>query len=302
MSICPKCKQEYETGVQECADCMVVLVEELESEESEQSAPVSFAFFRAQNEEVLDLMFNSVAHHQHLPVQVTDEIPEKGLKGHFLITPDVTAGQVGRILDTAVPDLIGEGEGLERVYRIYHKGEEHEIRNPEILKKPIFELMEEGEKNIEELAEIVVRGDKNARQRAAFVLASLGEPGAKVLVELLKTAIEKEQNEIVLSLIRVVREEFDAGFAIEEFSPLLEGSEQNKILTLQVYCAFANIKAFPMIIPLLADSSPLVRDEADNALCELSDEDFGFDTEADEDERNKVKANWAAWWERNNYG
>jgi hypothetical protein len=62
------------------------------------------------------------------------------------------------------------------------------------------------------------------------------------------------------------------------------------------------LEAFPEIIPLLSDEDPDVRDEADNTLCTLSDEDMGFDTEAPEPERETIRRKWQEWWSGRNDG
>ena len=162
MPFCSKCGQEYMDGVSECADCGIPLRNEPEMQREDGGSEKVALAFRASNEEVLDLMCRAIAVH-HIPIQTAKEIPESGLKGHFLVVPAEMGGRVRHILDHGVPMLIGEGEDEERIYRIYHPGEEEEIRDPELLHETIEALMARGEEVLDELIEIVARGDRSSR-------------------------------------------------------------------------------------------------------------------------------------------
>lgn len=297
MPFCTKCGQEYDEGVKECADCMVPLAGQLDNGKEETESGRSAVVFRASDGNVLDLMCRAVAIH-HIPVQKETEIPSLGLNGHLMLVPHEAGEKVQHILDHGVPMLIGEGEGEKRIYRMYKSGEEEEIRDPELLKFPTDHLVARGEEVLDELVEIVVRGDGPARRRAAYVLSQIGESGILALGKIVKMAVLKEREQVVLSLLRVIRDEMEGGQGWRELEECLAGSEVTKVLALQAICAFQNIEAFPLILPLLDDPSPVVRDEADNALCTLSDEDMGFDTQAGEEERARVKAEWHAWWSK----
>ena len=62
MPICPKCQEEYDEGIGECADCLVPLVEPAEPEEdAAENAGMEVAVFRAKDEETLDLMQRAMA-------------------------------------------------------------------------------------------------------------------------------------------------------------------------------------------------------------------------------------------------
>lgn len=297
MPFCTKCGQEYDEGVTECADCMAPLVGQLDSGRAEAESGRSAVVFRASDDNVLDLMCRAVAIH-HIPVQKEKEIPFLGLKGHLMLVPLEAGEKVQHILDQGVSMLIGEGEGEDRIYRMYKSGEEEEIRDPELLQLPTDHLVAQGEEVMDELMEIVARGDGSARRRAAYVLSQFGESGILALGKIVKMAVLKEREQVVLSLLRVIRDEMEGGQGWQELKECLAGSEVSKVLALQAICAFQNIEAFPSILPLLDDPSPVVRDEADNALCTLSDEDMGFDNQAGEEEQARVKADWHAWWSK----
>ena len=51
-------------------------------------------------------------------------------------------------------------------------------------------------------------------------------------------------------------------------------------------------------LELLDDADPVIREEADEVLCTLSDEDMGFDPELPPAERREVAGAWRAWFER----
>jgi hypothetical protein len=300
MPFCPKCKQEYEADVKECADCMTVLVEQLD-DAGEADAPQA-AVFRAKDESALELMAAAVALH-HVPIQRRTEVKELDLEGHLMLVPAEMGGRVAQILDHGLPMLIAEGEGSSRVYRIYEGEGEEEIRNPPLLEKPAALIVEMGEEAFDELMEIVARGDRPARHRAAYVLSQFGDEGVLALIKLLKVAVEKEQQETAMSLIKVLRDEVESTKGFEEFEGSLRGgSPGSKILALQAVTAFENEAAFPLVLPLLEDEDEAVRDEADNTLCILADEDMGFITEAPEAERREVIGRWKAWWEGRKHG
>ena len=305
MPYCPECGQEYVDTITRCADCDVALTPD---PPQRQQVVMGAAVFRGDCEEALELMARAVSLHQ-LPYQTADRIPgteerspesEDGSPdagdGWYLLVPEPLAAQVLSILDHGVPALVGEGEGADRFYRLYREGQEEELRDPELLRRPMDELLREGNAVVEDLVECVVRGDARARSRAAYVLASMGDPGMAALKELLKVSIEKEQEEISVALIRTIRKEFDGRFPVKDFAPLLEGGPGSKLLTLHAFSAMENLDAFPLVLPLLHDPDPQVRDEADNTLCELTDLDMGFDTNAPETARSEVVGKWEAWW------
>ena len=125
----------------------------------------------------------------------------------------------------------------------------------------------------------------------------------EALVKLLRAAVEHEREEVALTLIRVVRDEIEDGTGWEEIAEVLpRGGRTAKVLALQALTALGALQAFPVVIPLLEDPDPEVRDEADNTLCTLADEDMGFHAEAPEEERKTAMDRWRAWWEGRRHG
>ncbi|MBU0756079.1 MAG: hypothetical protein KJ645_13130, partial [Planctomycetes bacterium] len=299
MPFCPKCRQEYEQGFIECADCLVPLQSEISeapgSGDLSEDQAVMAAVFRAESEEVLDLMLRAVALH-HVPTQVMDTLPGFESKGHFMVVPQAMESRVNRVLELGLPMLISEGEGKDRIFRFYQAGEDYEIRDPELLHQSTSSLVAQGAAVLDELIEIVARGDQAARHRAAYVLTCMGDEGVLALTKLLKVAIEKAQSETAISLIKVMRDELEPGQGWEELCAYLTASSESKILTLQALASLATIEAFPRVLPLMSDPDSDVRDEADNTLCTLTDEDMGFDTHAPETDRRAVIEEWEAWW------
>ncbi|MHC4941881.1 MAG: HEAT repeat domain-containing protein [Planctomycetota bacterium] len=303
MPVCPKCHQEYDEGIKECADCLVPLgeTEAGPTVPEAEAGPLQAAVFRAETAEVLDLMMRAVALH-HVPMETREEVPGIDKKGHFLLVPIELGPKVAGIFDRGLPMLIGEGEGKDRVYRLYETGKHEEIRDPELLRQSTSALVEQGDAVIDELIEIVTRGDQAARHRAAFVLSCMGENGTVALIKLLKVAIEKAEHDTAISLIRVMRQELEPGQGWEEFVGYLEGPAESKILALQALNVLGTLDVFEKVLPLLDDSDPEVRDEADNTLCTLSEEDMGFDAGAPEEERRASIKEWEAWWAGRRHG
>jgi hypothetical protein len=253
------------------------------------------AVFRAESAEVLDLMVRAVALH-HLPMETREDVPGIEEKGHFMLVPLEVGPKVAGIFDRGLPMLIGEGEGRDRIYRMYESGKHEEIRDPELLQRSTSDLVDQGEEVINELIEIVARGDQSARHRAAYVLSCMGESGIVALIKLLKVAIEKAEHDTAISLIRVMRQELEPGEGWEDFIEYLDGKPDQKILALQALNVLGGFEVFDQVLNLLRDPDPEVRDEADNTLCTLSEEDMGFDAAAPEEDRERAIGKWEAWW------
>jgi len=295
MLICPKCKQEYDEGMTDCADCLVPLKSALDAQETGPGAEkMEAAVFRGESEEALDLMLRAVAVH-HIPTKCASEVPGLEMKGHLMLVPSLMGDKVQKILDHGVQMLIGDGEGEGRVYRIYKQSRENEIRDPELLRRSIDSLAAGGQEVMDDLLEIVVRGDAAARHRAAYALSCMGEEGTDALIHLLRVAVEKEQQEVATSLIRVIRDEVESAGGWEEIYGCMH-SNLSRILALQAIAVLGDLSAFPSVLAMLEDENSEVRDEADNVLCILTDEDMGFDTDAPEDERRAVAGKWEEWW------
>ena len=83
MPICPKCNQEYDEGVTECADCRVPFEEPGREDpghgepEAQLEDGTGIAVFRAQDEAVLDLMVRAITLHQ-IPYRLAADRPDSG--------------------------------------------------------------------------------------------------------------------------------------------------------------------------------------------------------------------------------
>ena len=211
MLYCPNCKQEYRDGIQECADCMVPLVDQETFEKVLREAAAGqdavAAVFRAEDAETLDLMARAIAVH-HIPYEIrSPEVREEGektdsgdpasglsdagnpdadnpgtpIEGHLLLVPMEMGQKVAHILDRGLSMLIAHGEDKDRVYRLFKQEREEEIRDPALLRQPTAKLVAQGDEIIDQLIEFVARGDMATKGRAAYVLTCLGDNGIQLL-------------------------------------------------------------------------------------------------------------------------
>jgi HEAT repeat protein len=150
---------------------------------------------------------------------------------------------------------------------------------------------------IDELIQTLVCGDALVQKRAARALIYLGDEGLQAALKMMKVALEKEQMDTVTVLMAAVRESEHRGQEWKEFLPYLERTGPVRVKTLEVLGHLGDLSAFPSVLPYLNDADPGVRDEADNTLCLLADEDMGFEAEAPPAERARIVVKWKEWWD-----
>lgn len=242
MPFCPNCREEYDAGIAECADCLEPLVDSLDHEAPEEGASAS-------------------------------------------------QGQLGGAACPAQNRIDDADCGEEEC------GSD-EIRESDLLDLPFTEILREGEENLDELMQLVIRGTPAVGKRAATLLSLMGGSGIEALQKLVKVALENGRLTTVTIVAGTLRgTEFDPAFW-KEFVPYLNNGVPVRIKALELLGHFADLSAFPAILPALDDPDPDVRDEADNTLCVLSDEDMGFDTDAPPASRREKIALWKEWWNR----
>jgi len=237
---CPSCREEYDPGIEQCADCLVPLEETLAPEQQEEEKAGS----------KVDVPGAAC------PTQLKNRIP--------------------------VPDTEEAVSG--------------EIQESDLINLPLAEIMRMGVEVIDELMRLVINGTPVICKRAATLLSLMGSSGAEALQKLVKVALEKDRTTIVTIVGGTLRgTEFDTDLW-KEFVPYLEGSNSVRIKALELIGHFGDLAAVPLVMPYLDDADPEVRDEADNTLCVLSDEDMGFETDASPADRQKKISMWQEWW------
>ena len=296
MPICPQCREEYEAGVTQCFDCDVGLVESLDDVPSTGEGPGKVVF-TAGSEEELEGMEACLKQWQ-IPYSLASNEPNVDIDGHGLVVPPQYGDKAAQML-LAHAKLAQKGGSCAASGCGSHDAE---LGESELLKQPLGALARKGESVMDELIEVVVKGNAAAQRRAALALSYMGPKGVQAIVGLMKVALEKEQIETVTVLLTVLRQTEFVVVEWQEFLPYLQHDVDVRTKTLKVIGHLGDIDAFDRVLPLLSDPDPAVRDEADNTLCLLSDEDMGFESDAPQEEQSRCIDLWKEWWERRSRG
>jgi hypothetical protein len=305
MPFCPKCREEYEAGVSECYDCGVDLVASA-ADLDELAQEKEFVAFKARKASELAAMEEALKRWE-VPCRKLDANASDGEDGCALIVPARYSTKAMQILSNLTDlsrgsDESGEESGDEKPApdaascRTGCCGTASAPTGSDLLDRPLFELARMGPAVIDGLIENLLGGNAVAQKRSARALLYLGDEGITTAMKLMKVCLEKEQMETVNVLMAAMRESEHRGEEWKEFLPYLEHAKPVRIKTLEVLGHLADMEAFPSVLPYLGDPDAEVRDEADNTLCLLSDEDMGFEADAPAEERSRVIDRWKTWW------
>ena len=293
MPICPQCREEYEDGVSQCFDCGVSLVESFDDIPSTGEGPGKVVFPAGSEEELKGM--EACLKQWQIPYSLASNEPNVDIDGLGLVVPPPYG-------DKAAQRLLAHAKLAQKGGSCASAGccgtAEAATGEPELLKQSLGALARKGESVMDELIELIVKGDAAAQRRAALALSYMGRKGIQAIVKLMKVALEKERIETVTVLLTVLRQ---TEFVIEEwqeFLPYLRHDVVVRTKALEVIGHLGDIDAFDRVLPLLSDAEPAVCDEADNTLCLLSDEDMGFESDAPLEERTRCIEMWKEWWER----
>jgi|GEM_PF-442082 len=307
MSFCPNCHEEYEGGVEECFDCGVRLVESLD-ESSKTSRAQEYLTFRAGSANDLAVMKEALERWD-VPCRLAASAGPDGIEEgdaseeHLLAVPAQFGEKAMRVL--AQLTHLGWSPGAEGPTDEAQAADDgapanepsHElIESASLLEQSLTEIARRGDEVIDELLKLVAQGSAGIQKKAARALVFMGPKGEDALIELMKVALENARMETVTTLLAALREAEYAGPAWRELRPYLQREAAIRIKTLEILSHLGELGTIPDIMPYLSDPDPAVRDEADNALCMLSDEDMGFDGRAAPEEREQCIALWKEWW------
>ncbi len=292
MPICPQCREEYEAGVTQCFDCAVSLVDSADDLPSSGEGPGK-VLFTAGTEEELEKMEACLKQWQ-IPYSLASDEPNVDIDGHGLLVPPAFGDKAAQmLLSIAKPAKTGGSCSSSGCAS-------HETVTEEsaLLKHSLGAIARMGESVIDELIELIVNGNQATQRRAALALSYLGPRGIQAIVKLLKVALEKERIDTVTILLTVLRQTDCVVEEWREFLPYLQYNKEVRMKALEVIGHLGELEAFDRVLPLLSDPEPEVRDEADNTLCLLSDEDVGFESDASMEEQLRCVELWKEWWAR----
>jgi len=292
MPICPQCREEYEDKVTQCFDCGVSLVASLDDIPSTGEGPGKVVF-SAQSEEELEGMEACLKQWQ-IPYTLASDEPNVDIEGLGLVVPPPYG-------DKAAEKLLAHVKAAQKGGGCASSGcgsGTPPAEGPELLKQSLGALARKGEAVMDDLIELIVNGDAAVQRRSALALSYMGRKGIQAIVKLMKVALEKEQIETVTVLLAVLRQTEYVIEEWQEFLPYLRHDVAVRTKALEVIGHLGDLDAFDRVLPLLSDAEPAVRDEADNTLCLLSDEDMGFESDAPQEEQARCIELWKEWWGR----
>ncbi len=317
MPYCPQCGEEYDTGPVDCFECKVPLVPTLDGPQADGPDDIgreAAVLFKPPSREHLLEMEQCLEQFQVPFRKVEDRSGEGGAEragrggadsedagepafNKALAVPAQFADRAMHVLSQAAK-LAGSGGAACGTSCPGKECAPDEISESNLLSLPLMEVARKGEECLDELIELVVRGNAEIKKRAVLALILMGSLGEQTLFQLMKAALEEEQIVTVNILMSCLRNAEYAGPRWRDCLPFL--NHERKVVrakALEIIGHLGDIEAFPSVIPLLGDVEAPVRDEADNTLCQLSDEDMGFQVDASVEEQKQAIERWKTWWD-----
>lgn len=293
MPFCPTCRQEFESFASRCPDCEVALVPEL-------GAPPPAAQAAAPDAITLVGEDADVAAHI-LRLLGAHGIPATGGTAAADGMPVVVPTEFAR----AAYSLLSKDRGLVAVDAgetiRFHRADpaanmrEQAALDRGLLKRPTSELVDRGAEVIGALLDFVRVGSAEERQRAAYVICRMGEPGQRALARQLAVLVQDASEEAVYGVVRELRERLkDATLLADVVAIAGDAAVGAEVrgLALHALGRFELPALAAGILPLLSDADLAIRELADEALCSIADDDMGFDPAADAAGRAESIARW----------
>lgn len=301
MSFCPSCRQEFEPFVTRCYDCEVDLVAELKSADPSQPATIAVVIFDAPaSEYVVQLL-------QGAGVQVRSEPGRDfGLRAGSTVVSFAAPYAQGVLTGLGGDPNLEEVEPppSERVpypiagaYRAApRKATDDTVTTAPLLDEPLPILLRRGEGVLPELLELVRRGAPKLRETALSAVAGFGLKGREALIAELPRLVREGRADALFGAAKLLRDANVDGNAWASLTAVAadDGAKSDaRCLALHVLGRTGHLPFGTQILGLLESKDMHVREAADEALCNLFDDDLGFDPEADAAERQRVVDAWA---------
>lgn len=304
MPFCPECRQEYEEGAARCADCEVDLVEEL----APPGAPsLALAIVLVEG---VEEAFRACAAAAGVPLAPLEEETERLPEGtRAFLAPEpllrrlLAAVDAWEGLERDVAHLAGEGEADDEavpLVRAVRRSEERAPLDPAWLELGPKEVASRAPESVSGLLDWIERGPQEGRARAARTLLRLGAAGRAALARALASWVRRGADEAVQF---VARELADSPPGTEDLEPLVEAAldrelaADRRVVALRALGRIGNRDAALRLVDLVVDEDPWVRDEADGALMEITDQDMGFEEGLEGPALEEVRDRWRRWLE-----
>jgi len=273
MPYCPECRDEFVEGVRRCADCDVGLVDDLSAVPDPASEPV---------EPEGDVV--SVGRHQDqnaaasaAAMLLSVSIPAR------IRQVEAEEGEPGPRWEVEVPGDFADN--ARRVLRLAPDEDEEERIRPEdleLLELSLHALREAGEDGVAGLVRLLVRGSGEVVKGAALRLARLGGAGGAALQQALVEAVAANSDEIPPAVVKAYQTDgirtIPAGLP-----PLIEDDDPEvRIRAVRTMAGIGGSEAMVSAVALLRDAEEEVREEAADAIWELTEGriDLEFDRDA----------------------
>lgn len=285
MPFCPICGDEYEAGYERCADCGARLVESLEPD----PAPGELTeVVRFQDRKTTTAAEEWL--HRHQIPSVTEIIPPDSAQVSLMRQAPTEAFRVlvpAPLWQAAVELMTQLLQGLAE------GGEPEEPKLPEGLSRSLAEIMAEGPGVLADLAEAVLVGDRQMQVKAAYALVRMGEPARQLLMGLLSDAIGEDDEDRIRRVAKVLAEMHDPEPVRAVTQMLSDPARRRAVIAALGY--LGDSQAAPVLVALLEDADPEVRDEAAEGLYNLTEETFDFRAEDPPEKRVQAVELWHHW-------
>lgn len=303
MGFCPTCRQEFESFATRCPDCEVELTDSLDPATGG-GAGLQLMLVLASDPETAEVMRGAIAP-TGIPIGA---VPEGGPKlpgdAVGLLLPKDFANQAIRAID-AHPKLVRGSikltdDGEPTLFFKLSDGSE-DVLDRSVLAGSVPEIVARGDEVVIPLLEFVRVGDDADREVAVRALRGFGERGIELLARQLAVLAREQREGALYHVVRELREKLTSADHLSELVEVAAdaGLETGaRTLALHALGRLELRAVHPGIVALLADEDPVVREEADEALCTLSDEDMGFEPDLDDGAIAALQQKWTEWFTR----
>ena len=296
MPFCPDCRQEFEAGFTQCADCERELVSSLEGiDEVPETLPGT---------ELIEGELRLFAESSDLATGILQMLGRAGVPVYQYDEPIRVDGR--EVVQLAVPadfedgtfsqlrglpyDEIEVGGAVSRLYvrPDLREGEEA----PELFEHSDEELVARGASIHGELAKLALGAAPDYRARAIGILDQMGPDGQAVLWGIVREGIEGRKLDLVSDFLFWLRA-IKLSPPEDETNALLSDSDPDvRRMGVLILGKLVGEGAGRRLVPMLADPDEGIRDETIELLFHLFGDDLGYDPEADEAEREQAIGRW----------
>ncbi len=285
MPFCPKCREEFREGVRVCPDCRVELVAQLAAPQETDRAEQ--AVFVATSAPHVAERVERACRGAGIPcIQVGEEGEARGV----LFPLEIASRAVGWIT-SQMRDLVLEApaeEGESFLIREFDPLKDGGGEGSEVIFQDPRELASDPQA-LDRLRRVALSGDVSASIQAVERLLALGDEGRRAVAGLLGEICRAPDEERLSWAFSACRGGDLPGLA-GEIAPLLSSEDPDVVILALRTCWRFRLKELARpVCDLLLHENPLVQEEADEVLLEITGEDLGFQAGAPVEEREKAR-------------